>query len=134
MENTKLLRMATILYGFLMAGMWGSFLVSLYLNGDLTLVEGPHRFEAMLSDIIALLMMFWGICFALLGIWRKQEIGVLCLVLAIVDMVFIAWVHMSDGNPMSFIVWGIVFALFLLVLPTVLVTKALTDKTSVLAE
>ncbi|RME09866.1 MAG: hypothetical protein D6802_10900 [Ardenticatenia bacterium] len=133
MENTKLLRMVTILYGFLVDGIVGIFLVSLYLNGDLTLVEGPHRFEAMLSDIIALLMMFWGICFVLLGIWRKQEIGVLCLVLAIVNMVFIAWGHMSDGNPMSFIVWGIAFHFFLFVLPTALVTKALTAETRLLA-
>ncbi|WP_161804519.1 hypothetical protein [Ardenticatena maritima] len=125
--------MATILYGFLVDGIFGILLVSLYLNGDLTLVEGPYRFEAMLSDIQTLLMMFWGICFVLLGVWRKQEIGVLCLVLVIVDMVFIVWGHMSDGNPMSFIVWGIIFDLFLFVLPTVLVTKALTDKTSVLA-
>lgn len=33
--------------------------------------DAGHCFEAPLTDIIALLMLFWGICFALLGFLIK---------------------------------------------------------------
>nr|WP_290665419.1 hypothetical protein [Ardenticatena sp.] len=132
MESTKLLRIMTILYGVFMAGIWGSVFISWYRSGDLMLLQSPRHLEDIGGEVLLLVMILWGILFALYGFWKRWEVGLFCGVVASI-VTLLMWFQLGTGDSslVLFVIWGIAFPVILFWLPLVSVIKALAGETSV---
>jgi len=115
MRKTELLKILTLFYGAVVVLGAGSFLISVFIHGDLVLFKAPRRFEWVAGDIVLLLMILWGLLFALSSFWRRNVISFFCVLLAFGIVVLVGWNNWTNGNSPW---WGILPVAFLFLLPS----------------
>lgn len=112
MGKLMLLKGLTRAYGILVALILGSYLISLAAHDDLMLLKTPQRFDWIVGEVIALLIILWGVFFALSDPRKRKVMGLLCVFLAVLLSILVGF---TSPFPRS----GVFMVVVLFLLPSV---------------
>jgi ABC-type proline/glycine betaine transport system permease subunit len=114
-------------YGVLLVLFYGSILLTLYLNGDLTLTKEQIRFQYRLPDV-ALLIHLATAVFIMLAPIQRKVFGVLAAVFTTLALILVIYFNMDRGAVrVESLVTGFAFVSILLGLPTLCLLYCLSE-------
>ncbi|MBC7227648.1 MAG: hypothetical protein H5T61_10510, partial [Thermoflexales bacterium] len=120
MGNLKLFRVLTSLYGIVVALLFGTYFISLFVHEDILLFKMPHRLEWVAGDVAVLFIILWGILFAFSVFWKRKTALLLCVFLAFILNILVGWMNWKSGNLSQWRVLGVSIVMLLFLLPSII--------------
>lgn len=122
-QTLRWLKVSACLYGILITLVFGGVLISLFIHGDLMLIQAPLHLDWIAGDIVLLLTIFWGILFALANLAENNALSILGLVLALTMSAIVGWINWQMGG----MPWGVLMSMILFCLPSWATYRALSQ-------
>jgi hypothetical protein len=114
-RTQRFLRIAGCIYGTLVAIVFGSDIVSLYVHNDLLLVKAPFRLAWIAGEIVSLLLFLWGTLFSIASLLIEKRFGKILmsssLVISLLTGLLVGWLNWKAGTWLGVLLISILFFL-----------------------